>query len=204
MAARIPVSWLLLLAILAVCAFFGYQIFQAAYAQEEKFPPYSPTDAVHAAGARHADARVMLDPSGGTDVPADDGTAHDSAPIIDRTPPHAMPRVPGQTEDDLRAAEPLQATPPTTAYHPPEHRDPMAGPAYAEAEFGSNFRHPEQMIEVAPPRGTGNIVPSGLGADVSTPGAHNAALYDPEMNAHGGEFMKGIFAYESGDAFSRI
>jgi hypothetical protein len=200
--ARIPVSWLLLLVAFAVFAFFGYQIFQAAYAQEEKFPPYSPAD--DAAFAAPVARTMMQDPSGGADVPAD--AADDgAAPIIDYAPPHAMPRVPGQTEDDLRAPEPLQATPPTTAYNRPEHRDPMAGPVHAEAEFGSNFRHPEQMIEVAPPRGTGNIVASGLGAEVSTPGAHNAAMYEPEMVTHGGEFMKGVFAWEGGnDAFSLI
>ena len=66
----------------------------------------------------------MADTSGGPDVPAHDDAPEGSVPgpVVDRTPPHEMPVVPGQTEEDLRTPEPLQRTPPTTEYDIPSHR----------------------------------------------------------------------------------
>jgi hypothetical protein len=209
MAARIPLSWLLLLALLAVFAFFGYHIYQAAAGTsgaEEKFPPYSQTDEEREKHVRFAQ-----------DVPAEDGHvgANDAqagddeapAPVVQRVPPHAMPQVPGQTEEDLRTPEPLQRTPPTTQYNIPEHSDPLNKTVNMSAEFGSNFRHPEQMIEAHPGVNMNAVVASGLGSELSSPGGNQAAGYAPEMAQNGGEWMRGINAFdssESGVAYSMI
>lgn len=207
MSARIPLSWLLLLAILAVFAFFGYHILQAS-SEDEKFPPYSQRD--EAAIERRLEVAALPPPAGGHDVPGDmDGgyEAETAAPIVDRTPAHAMPRVPGQTEEDLRTPEPLQRTPPTTEYEIPTHRDPLNPTVNAEAEFGSNFRHPEQMIEARPGANMAYVTPSGLGSERSSPGGNDANGYAPEMLQNGAQWMGGITAFDSteeGTAYSLI
>ena len=209
MSTRIPISWILLLALLAVVAFFGYHIVQASSAGSETFPPYSQTDEAKAQRPRMTVDQPLADPSGGPDVPggedAPDGMA--PGPVVDRTPPHEMPHVPGQTEEDLRTPEPLQRTPPTTEYDIPSHRDPLNPTVNAEAEFGSNFRHPEQMIEARPPTTMNYVVPSGLGSERSSPGANDANGYAPEMAQNGGQWMNGIVAFdgsEEGSAYSLI
>jgi hypothetical protein len=68
-----------------------------------------------------------------------------------------------------------------------------------DAEFGSNLRHPEQMMEQRPRAGIAGIVPSGLGSEQSRPGGHNAAGYSPEMVQNAGEFMNGIAAFDGSD-----
>ena len=118
-----------------------------------------------------------------------------------------MPAVAGQNEEDLRASEPHIASPPSTFYDTPEATDPLNKISHMDAEFGSNLRHPEQMIERRSQRNTNQIIPSGLGSDVSGPGAHSMAGYSPEMMSNGGEFMKGIIAFDSsemGSGFSMV
>jgi hypothetical protein len=213
MATRIPLSWLLLLALLAVFAFFGYHIYQAsaggagADGNEEKFPPYSQTDEIRERHVRFAEETGVTEDGhvGANDAQAGDDEA--PAPVVQRLPPHAMPQVPGQTEEDLRTPEPLQRTPPTTQYNIPEHTDPLNKTVHMSAEFGSNFRHPEQMIESHPGVSMDSVVPSGLGSELSSPGGNQAAGYAPEMAQNGGEWMKGINAFdtsESGVAYSMI
>jgi hypothetical protein len=208
MAARVPLSWLLLLVVLAVFAFFGYQIYQAAAGDEEKFPPYSQADEAKAA-EKHVRFAGAAEAEDGH-VSANDAQAGDDeapAPVVHRVPPHAMPQVPGQTEDDLREPEPLQRTPPTTQYDIPEHTDPMNRTVHMAAEFGSNLRHPEQMMEAHPGVSMDSVVASGLGSEMSSPGGHQAAAYAPEMAQNGGEWMKGINAFdtsEAGIAYSMI
>lgn len=209
MSARIPLSWLIVLAVVAVFAFFGYHILQASSTSEEKFPPYSERDAARGLTAQF-EAPPMPPAAGGPDVPGDNdgGYVEESpAPVVDRTPAHAMPRVPGQTEEDLRTPEPLQRTPPTTEYDIPSHRDPLNPTVNAEAEFGTNFRHPEQMIETHPRAGMGQVVASGLGSERSSPGGNDANGYAPEMMQNGGTWMGGITAFDSteeGSAYSLI
>ena len=207
MSARIPIAWILLLVVLAVFAFFGYHIINASSAGGEKFPPYSQHDEAVAqlTAATPAPSQV-----GGADVPgdADGGYVEEaSAPVVDRTPPHAMPVVPGQTEEDLRTPEPLQRTPPTTEYEIPSHRDPLNPTVNAEAEFGSNFRHPEQMIEAHPGTTMSYVPPSGLGSERSSPGGNDANGYAPEMVQNSGQWMHGVTAFdntEEGSAYSLI
>lgn len=131
-----------------------------------------------------------------------------SAPVVSiRTAPNRMPAVPGQTEEDLRTPEPLQASPPATQYDIPEATDPLNKNVYMSSEFGSNFRHPEQMMERHPGIGMGNVVAAQIGSEQSGPGGNNAAGYAPEMAQNGGEFMAGISAFdvsESGVAYSML
>jgi hypothetical protein len=205
MSTRIPISWLFLLVVLAVFVFFGYHILQAS-SETEKFPPYSQRDEVAGSGPRLINTDVAYDIHDGSDV---HGTEHDGSagPVVDRTPPHAMPVVPGQTEEDLRMPEPLQRTPPTTEYDPPSHRDPMNPTIHMEAEFGSNLRHPEQMIESHPGVSMDRVVASGLGSEQSGPGGNDAAGYAPEMAQNGGVWMHGVSAFdgsEEGTAYSLL
>ncbi len=206
MSTRIPLSWLLVLAVMAVFVFFGYHILQAS--GSEKFPPYSQRDEMIAQRQLREDRQVD-DRSGGPDVPGEmEQEGEESpAPVVDRTPAHAMPHVPGQTEEDLRTPEPLQRTPPTTEYEPPTHRDPLNPTVHMEAEFGSNLRHPEQMIEAHPGASMGYVQPSGLGSEQSSPGGNDANGYAPEMLQNGAQWMTGVTAFdgtEEGTAYSLI
>lgn len=209
MATRIPLSWLLLLALLAVFAFFGYHIYQASSGggSAEAYPPYSQTDEAKERHVRFAEEAGVTEDGhvGANDAQSGDDEA--PAPVVHRVPPHAMPQVPGQTEEDLRTPEPLQRTPPTTHYDIPEHMDPLNKTVNMSAEFGSNFRHPEQMIESHPGVSMDSVVASGLGSELSSPGGNQAAGYAPEMAQNGGEWMRGINAFdtsESGIAYSMI
>lgn len=138
--------------------------------------------------------------------------AHDEeqhAPVQAKLPPipNKMPEVPGQTEDDLRAPNQLQASPPSVQYDAPEATDPLNRTAHMSAEFGSNLRHPEQMMEARPGMTMGQVVSSGLGSEYTNPGGNRVAGYAPEMAQNGGEFMAGISAFdgsESGVAFSML
>jgi hypothetical protein len=101
----------------------------------------------------------------------------------------------------------LQATPPSTQYEIPESMDPMNRTIHMDAEFGSNLRHPEQMMEHHPSTGMGQVVASGLGSEASSPGGNSVVAYAPEMAQNGGEFMSGITAFdmsEMGSSFSML
>lgn len=206
MATRIPVSWLLVLALLAVFAFFGYHILQASSDSSavEKYPPYSPGDQQKL----EERAAMMMKP-----LPQQvHAEAHDEdqhASVQEKLPPipNKMPEVPGQTEDDLRAPNQLQASPPAIQYDSPEATDPLNRTAHMSAEFGSNLRHPEQMMEARPGMTMGQVVSSGLGSEYTNPGGNRVAGYASEMAQNGGEFMAGISAFdgsESGVAFSML
>lgn len=191
---RIPISWLLLLVVLAVFGFFGYHILKASSETEEKFPPYSPAgDIVAATAGKHV---RFADPPMESERASNEEAEH-GAPIVERVAIQPMPRVPGQTEADLREHEPLQRSPPTTEYGPPEQSDPLNRHVHMSAKFGSNFRHPEQMIEAHPPMTNDSISSSGLGGGLTSPGPHNISAYRTEMIQNGAEIMEGIFAYDS-------
>ncbi len=204
---RIPLSWLLLLAVVAVFGFFAYHILQASSGEEakERFPPYSQRDEQIAAAAHSP--QLTMGAGQETDGAAADDTHEQPAPVVQRIPPHAMPRVAGQTEEDLRMPEQIQRTPPTTEYSIPEATDPLNRIAHMDSQFGSNLRHPEQMIESHPGVNMGQVASSGLGSEYSSPGGHQAAVYAPEMAQNGGEWMKGISAFDGsneGTAYSMI
>jgi hypothetical protein len=205
MATRIPISWLFLIALLGVVAFFGYHIFQASYSlkpdahQDDDFIQAKKSVSFHPAVQAPADTEEVPEPRQAAHSPDEL-----DAPVVT----HSVPHVPAQTEQDLRATRQVQETPPSIQYDSPEAIDPLNRAVHMDAEFGSNLRHPEQMIERRPHAGIAGIVPSGLGSEVSRPGGNHAAGYAPEMAQNGGEFMTGISAFDGSDgggiAFSVI
>ena len=118
--------------------------------------------------------------------------------------PLQVPYVPGQTEDDLTSPEPLQATPPTVFYDSPEATDPMNTHAYMNATFGSNLRHPEQMMESYPKRTMQNSIHAGIASHERASTGSRAARYSEEMIQNGGVMQDGILANDiqnSGNGF---
>jgi hypothetical protein len=121
-------------------------------------------------------------------------------PLDHYVEPQQMPHVVGQTEEDLRATRQVIETPPSIEYPEPEAQDPLERVANNEAEFGDNLRHPEQTIEIQPPMGTMRVPASGLGSEEPPSlGGHQGVQYSPEMAQNGGEFMSGIFAFDTSD-----
>lgn len=117
----------------------------------------------------------------------------------DHTPPHRpleVPAVAGQTVQDLKAPEPLQATPPSVVYDIPEAIDPMNKHVFMNAEFGSNLRHPEQMIESHPKRSMGVSVRSGVASDRTINSQFPTTKYTFEMIQNGGVMSEGLVAYD--------
>jgi hypothetical protein len=81
----------------------------------------------------------------------------------------------------------------------------LNGVAFQDAEFGSNLRHPEQMIEKQPRRRMATA--PGVASERSAPGANNAQGYSEEMIQNGGNFMGAVLAFdgsEVGNAYSLL
>lgn len=189
---RISLAWLLVLALLGIAGFFAYQIYVTAGSGDL-------TEGSNGAGVGavvphndHVEARDPVMPAFQAAAPI--------VPmrVIQATPALEMPAVVGQTEEDLRATRPVSETPPTVQYADPEPQDPMEGPVSSEAEFGDNLRHPEQMVEMAPPMGSMRMDTSGLGAKKAA--LSGGANYSPELAQNGGEFMSGIMAFDGADS----
>jgi hypothetical protein len=67
--------------------------------------------------------------------------------------------------------------------------------------FGSNLRHPEAMITKTDGYATLEVdVASKLASNVKMPEAVNDLPFNAEMAQNGGEFMKGILAFDSTDS----
>lgn len=191
MSMRIPISWIFLVALLGLVAFFTYHILSVSSSPKSEDDRFikSIEHRQPSAGLKHQLVEQVPEPS--------PTTSHDDidTPVVT----HDVPSVPGQTEHDLRATRQVQETPPNTHYESPESIDPFNRNLHMDAEFGSNLRHPEQMMEQRPRAGIAGIVPSGLGSERSHPGGHNAAGYSPEMVQNAGEFMNGISAFDGSD-----
>lgn len=206
MSSRIPLSWLVVLALLSVIAFFGYHIGVAASNEPAKEKFYS--DAQHSPEPAETPSLTPTSLQRPPKVPRyllEKPEAHEEeqnygeASARPSPAPKPVPNVPAQTEEELRMPEPLQQTPPTTHYDSPEATDPMNRQIHMGAEFGSNLRHPEQMIERRPAAGMAGVIPSGLGSETSNNGGNRPQMYTPEMAQNGGEFMSGIFAYDTSE-----
>jgi hypothetical protein len=196
---RIPLSWIILIAVIIVFGFFGYQIFQAAI-KSDGVSPYTNEKSIQ----MERILRETPPPMNEYEHRATDAhvthsmeASHDS--VVE------MPSVPGQTERDLRATRQVMETPPDVAYATPVSQDPLEGDVHSSSEFGDNLRHPEQMIEVHPPMGSMRMIQSGVASDKSFQGINNAIPYSPEMAQNGGEFMDGIMAFEDeGAAYATL
>jgi len=192
---KISVAWLAVLAIVCVIVFFSYQIAAAAASPDRVVRKES-------VEVERKTVRFAVEPVVQTQAQA---PQQDLQSVVLSQAQNSLPQVPGQTAEDLKMDEPLRATPPATQYDPPDATDPLNGVAFQDAEFGSNLRHPEQMIETRPKR----LPPTapGVAASRSSPGGNNAQGYSTEMVQNGGDFMGAILAYdgsEVGPAYSLI
>ena len=70
------------------------------------------------------------------------------------------------------------------------------------ALFGSNLRHPESMITKSSSQFSSleEEVSAGVAGTVTRPKDLNQVPFSAEMAQNGGEFMKGIFAFDSSDS----
>lgn len=196
---RISVAWFIILAVMGAVAFFGYHIYMAASTTDEinSFPQHNQFSGMNGL-ANYEHPMEPVEPATPLEMEV-------LSPVVERmADPLPMPEVVGQTEEDLRETRQVQQTPPDAVYPDPEPVDTTEGEVHSESEFGSNLRHPEQTIEVAPPLGTLRMVESGVGSEQPTPtfaGKHDPTVYSPETAQNGGEFMSGIWAYDGGDGF---
>jgi hypothetical protein len=200
-APRIPIAWILLIAIAAIVLFFGFQIFQAYMTDKKSDNNSAPSD-IGFGGKAKGPAPVNMDDYDPTmmDIGHPDMESLAAPVTTYHTEPVPVPRIPAQTEEDVRATRPVMETPPEVTYDEPLSKDPYEDTVHNEAEFGDNLRHPEQMMEVHPPMGTMRVAASGLGSDQSFDRVNQSIPYSPEMAQNGGEFMNGIMAFESDSA----
>lgn len=104
------------------------------------------------------------------------------------------PAVPGQSEDDLRAKEPIQEARPANPKVPVDHQNIMSPTPVEE-----NLRHPEQLFHQ--PSAVASIpesdVAAGRAAIAATPGAGNVQQFTPEMAQNGGALIgNSVFAFD--------
>ena len=194
---KISVAWLGVIALVAIVVFFSYQIATVAQGQGQVLQQKQKREQMT---QRPSQEPQFLAPEPVVAV------APVAAPVVHKAPTNPVPSVPGQTAEDLTMDEPLRATPPAKKYDPPEATDPLNRVAFQDAEFGSNLRHPEQMIEKRP-RPTPPSLASGIASERSSPGGNNAQGYSTEMVQNGANYMGSILAFdgsEEGTAYSLI
>jgi len=110
------------------------------------------------------------------------------------------PVIPGQTEEEVAAPEPLQMKV-SQKVEEPEPRDTHA-PSDNIALFGSNLRHPESMISKSSSQFASleEEVSAGVASKVTRPKDVDQVPFSAEMAQNGGEFMSGIFAFDTSDS----
>ena len=116
--------------------------------------------------------------------------------------PKTVPSVAGQTSEELQQSEPLQDRVHQTLEESPNPTDPYDKKENS-ALFGSNLRHPEAMMSNASVDRFATLetdVGSGVASTTKRPVSGDEAVFSAEMAQNGGEFMKGIFAFDSGDS----
>jgi hypothetical protein len=118
-----------------------------------------------------------------------------------------MPEVSGQTEEELKEPEPLQRSV-SQKVDEPSNYDKFEKNDN-QALFGSNLRHPEAMITKTNGFATleTDVAAQVASSTVKKPESINDLQFNAEMAQNGGEFMKGILAFdntESGSWFSTI
>ena len=112
------------------------------------------------------------------------------------------PDVVGQPPEELNAPEPLQER----VSNKVESHEPLDPYEKNEnvALFGSNLRHPEASMERSSANNGAmeNEIVAGLASQVSKPTDLDKVQFAAEMAQNGGEFMNGIFAYDSSEGGS--
>lgn len=117
-------------------------------------------------------------------------------PVIEE---NKLPEVVGQTEEELKETEPLQRKVSQKIDEPSNYDKFEKGEN--QAMFGSNLRHPEAMITKTDGYATLEVdVASKVASDVKMPEPVNDLPFNAEMAQNGGEFMKGILAFDSTDS----
>ncbi len=176
------------LVLVVVVGFFAFQWWSRTQRRAAKKPAVAPmTGAIGAASVA-------------TGVPSSagvEGPAPTASPVTTAPPKQEqMPAVPGQTEDELRAKEPLQQRVPAS------RQQPVTQDGLGPAEFDSNLRHPEQLFHqpqgsaVAPTMQISDV-PSGRAAMGSTPLSGHQQPFSPELAQNGGALMgNSVFAYD--------
>jgi hypothetical protein len=112
-----------------------------------------------------------------------------------------MPDVPGQSNEELAAPEPLQQKVDTKVDVP----SPSDSSEKIEdnALFGSNLRHPEGMIQPANSMSSlESEIASGVASRTVNNTNTNEYSFSADMAQNGGEFMKGISAFDGTDTGS--
>jgi hypothetical protein len=181
-------AWFIVLFLIASGIFFAYHIMDASNQTTVSNEGINGFHEVNPVMPENAVSKTIQE----------DSTMYE--PLDYHVEPQQMPRVVGQTEEDLRATRQVMETPPSIEYPEPEAQDPLETVANNEAEFGDNLRHPEQTIEIQPPMGTMRTPASDLSSDeLPSLGGHQSVQYSPEMAQNGGEFMSGIFAFDISD-----
>jgi hypothetical protein len=204
MAYRVSIVWIIPILIIGVFFFFSFHIFRAAYANQNQHG----IKAGFQSGQPVSDQYVQEQPRYVNPI-SQPPTNH----VMEKEQEHVhvhereqriehqqeiqrVPVVAGQTEDDLTAPEPLQETPPTTFYEPPEATDPMNKTVHMNATFGSNLRHPEQMIEKRPRRTMQKTVQSGVANENRFNFGEQGTQYSEEMIQNGAIMTDGISAHD--------
>ena len=111
-----------------------------------------------------------------------------------------LPEVPGQTEEELKEPEPLQREV-SQKVDEPSNYDKFEKNEN-QALFGSNLRHPEAMITKTDGFATleTDVAAQVASSTVRKPDSINDLQFNAEMAQNGGEFMKGILAFDSTDS----
>jgi hypothetical protein len=116
--------------------------------------------------------------------------------------PNQTPEVVGQPPNELTSPEPLQEKVSNKA----ESHSPMDPYEKQDnvALFGSNLRHPEASMEKSSANfgALENEIVAGIASQVSKPTDLDKVQFSAEMAQNGGEFMNGIFAYDSSEGGS--
>jgi hypothetical protein len=162
------------LLVILVVAFFGYQWWSKGAKRPAPPKKSAPVPAV-----------PVVDPTP-TAAPVPKAAAGDSTPVY--------PTVPGQTEAELRAKEPLQER------APPSNQQPVTPEGHGPAQFESNLRHPEQAFHQ--PQGPApslkiTDMPAGNASMTVSPQGASQQMFSPEMAQNGGAFIgNSVFAFD--------
>jgi len=187
---------LILLAVVAVLVFLVFSIMRVAF-KTTATPVHHATPVSES--MYDVPYKESLEPVQSMQVPAEVQAQEPpqvQAPIRENTIPVPPPEVPGQTAEDLKAPEPLQERA-SQKVDSPSPADPY-DTTDNEAQFGSNLRHPESMIAKAGPNFAS--LESEVAAGVAGKPNVEKLPFSAEMAQNGGEFMKGIFAFDSSDS----
>jgi hypothetical protein len=194
-APRISLAWILIAILIGLVLFFGYHIYTVG--DDSSAQPIAGSMDIVKDGKIASPVIPHNDPVYA--IPKEELIVHNE-PLDVHVEERPMPMVVGQTEEELKMTSPLAETPPAVEYADPEAKDPLEREVHSESEFGSNLRHPEQMIEMHPPMGTMRVPAAGLGSEGGSVGGNESVQYTPEFATNGGEFMNGIFAFDGSDA----